>query len=1640
MEVDTAQSTTNGDVAPSQPQSQPMTASNSTSSNPTTEVASGVAAMYGTRSRRTTTARPNYAEDKEVDLDFEVASTTKDTKGRKSTKGAVDLGPTDRMDFVPTPPPAQNGTPVEDLIISMPSHYPTPIPGTSTFSSKPPSSKKRKTASQSNPTENFRPYQPPTQAALQPPPPNTRRASHAAEVISGIRETNMLSFDGCNYRVKDKKLVADDGTVLGVNDHVYMVCEPPGEPYYMGRIMEFVHVNSDPAQAVEALRLNWYYRPKDIGRKVNDTRQVFASMHSDVSPITALRGICQIKHRCEVDKLEDVRETKDCFWYEKLYDRYIHRYYDVIPTSAVINVPANVKKVLDERWRYIVVEPGRGKELTSAIKSCKKCSRYCASNDSVDCAVCKNTYHMSCVSPPLQKKPSRGFAWACGPCSKAQERKLEARNTPNVNDAMVDTEEDELVEDEDSPMEDCAPLSPVKLNEPDISHATGHSKQTNQPSPWLFRYLGIHCKVEDVLDSDDRIYPRAGSRLGARHQANVPAWPGRPIEYVKPIEIKRKYLKSKKNSALAKETLAALEADKIERENRPKWVMDEPMGYVNRGEDLDDRDPNITANLQFKMPDSTIPERGMDDTQSRATPDREQVIYDYMGRARPMAKMMGLPELSTNFMDITLHVLQANNYDVEKALRELPSVKKEEFKEPDLSPAELKKFEDGVTKYGSEWHSIKKHVKSVSAADIVRFYYTWKKTDRGKQVWGKFHGRKGKKEAKKSESASAGKLQDDVADEYDDSAFDNNKAFEKKRRFQCKFCLTQSSRQWRRAPNTAAGTMIPENPSGKTGKEKGEKLMVALCRRCAELWRRYGIQWEDIDEYQKKLAASGGRVWKRKIDEETLKELVAANETLYALNGAPPMAPISGNGTPAPAPVSLQTGPEPPKKKVKGASEHEPIEQPTENGNIAIPPPLKKKIEKPLPPPPPPPEPPKARVLPCAICDQLEPTGDQLLACMVCRLSVHRSCYGVVGENRSPGKWACDTCSNDKNPQVSIQYKCMLCPHEYTSYDFVEPPKAMPKKKNEKDREKDRLEREKAVKDAEHFHNRQVELNRPINPREPLKRTANNNWVHVLCAVFTPEVKFGNAKALELSEGIPSIQSAKYEEICKACKRKGGACVSCRSCHAPVHVECAHQNGYTIGFDVTPVKGSRRDHTNVVSINGETGTMTAAIWCKEHAPTKTIVHEIQAPVEGTELTAMQLFVQNFKQADLTLTGTVRKATLIYQSSKVLNPTQVAAPPNRRTSTTTVGRGSVSQVKHEDTSREAQVIKPVDLEKACITCGIDISPRWWPHAPPATHGEVKTEKPPVTNGEPHADEPSLTNGNGGQESVDNNAGNIALAVAALHQNTTQPEPLLAPQPVVTEFQCHKCHCRKAQKEPTPAPVSPPKEPTPPPPVEAPSAIVPLPESGVAPPPASQYQWSQAPPYVSNAPFNSWSAAVPNLHGHPVNHLNGGRSPRLGNGGPQHFNGPPPLGQPARSHSPLQNGHIAHGPNGYPPSPPRRRESLSSGINLQNGSQYGTYISARPPPPHHLMNGGPPPRAPEHPFQQGTQRQPDAHYSTFEATPSHEFTQTFGQSPSRTREPNMHSRNLSDPPNNGGPPQERRVNGGASASPSLRNLLS
>ena len=130
----------------------------------------------------------------------------------------------------------------------------------------------------------------------------------------------------------------------------------------------------------------------------------------------------------------------------------------------------------------------------------------------------------------------------------------------------------------------------------------------------------------------------------------------------------------------------------------------------------------------------------------------------------------------------------------------------------------------------------------------------------------------------------------------------------------------------------------------------------------------------------------------------------------------------------------------------------------------------------------------------------------------------------------------------------------MLCPHRITEQELYEPPKVSHKKKTDREREKERMEKELVDRAREEYRQKQLEKGRPIFPREPLKRTADNNWVHVYCALWVPETKFTSPSRLDMVEGV-GAPTLRYDLPCKICKTTKGACVSCLQCHANFHVE-----------------------------------------------------------------------------------------------------------------------------------------------------------------------------------------------------------------------------------------------------------------------------------------------------------------------------------------------------------------------------------------------------------------------------------------------------------------------------------------------------
>lgn len=91
-------------------------------------------------------------------------------------------------------------------------------------------------------------------------------------------------------------------------------------------------------------------------------------------------------------------------------------------------------------------------DLTDALRNCDTCSNWCppyvpyaytfhplaaqpsfySRQETVRCDRCKSFFHMGCVQPPLNAKPTRGYGWTCGPCSRAHEQAVEGHDVRHV--------------------------------------------------------------------------------------------------------------------------------------------------------------------------------------------------------------------------------------------------------------------------------------------------------------------------------------------------------------------------------------------------------------------------------------------------------------------------------------------------------------------------------------------------------------------------------------------------------------------------------------------------------------------------------------------------------------------------------------------------------------------------------------------------------------------------------------------------------------------------------------------------------------------------------------------------------------------------------------------------------------------------------------------------------------------------------------------------------------------------------------------------------------------------------------------------------------------------------------------------------
>ncbi|KAG7192448.1 putative PHD type zinc finger protein with BAH domain-containing protein [Scheffersomyces spartinae] len=686
---------------------------------------------------------------------------------------------------------------------------------------------------------------------------------------------------------------------LSAGDAIYMVCEPPGEPYYIGKIKRFIvtqpelNITSHIASPKGVCFLmQWFYRPKDISKSGHDLRLLYSSMHTDKCPLMSFRGKVSLMLKSDIEEfmnmsLEEYASHKDHFYFDKLFDRYMLKFYDVILTQSLLpyadledNHSLNFIRCLHKRFEYIFVEPSRVKTLLNGLSDntchCDICGQWCSAVDSVSCGSCLQHYHMLCLDPPLMTMPKKGFTWSCGTCAKNDDLAFQSKRTlmletnKATNESSLRSQrrlEDLQDHQDEVVIVTSSSTSLDSLTHPSDSSSSGTLSTEKEHLPkyetmaskfllndinlsleerrlqeeWTIRYLGTYARLEDAVDVHDRNpYPRASTRLGYKHQAvYLPEYEDHPIYYYDGAEDldtnnkrrgwggRRRNQKSSTPSFQGKRLSVPKEFIDVDPKDYPQWLQPRPRGYIERGLD---GGKDSTSTLMWKPVEE----------------EREGHLTLYLESCAPKAIELGILPSSPNFMDFILKTYHDNEGDSKAALKCVSSLTREILREPTFSQDEIERFEQGIMKYGSELHPTYVEVKTQELSMVVRFYYLWKKTENGRRIWGGFKGRKKNKfHVKAAAAAAAPETYTDDNIEILDSISDNIK---------CKHCSTDFSVQWYKVTDTE-----PDNG------------MVGLCFRCAKLWRKYGVVWEDPITLKKKIQA---QIQKRRYEYELMVDAI----------------------------------------------------------------------------------------------------------------------------------------------------------------------------------------------------------------------------------------------------------------------------------------------------------------------------------------------------------------------------------------------------------------------------------------------------------------------------------------------------------------------------------------------------------------------------------------------------------------------------------------------------------------------------------------------------------------------------------------------------------------------------------------------
>ncbi|KAJ2725530.1 putative PHD type zinc finger protein with BAH domain-containing protein [Coemansia sp. Cherry 401B] len=1114
---------------------------------------------------------------------------------------------------------------------------------------------------------------------------------------------------------------------------VYLQSEYPEEPHYIGRVMEFVYVprvrqpkpllsmtgdtrqraddssehrestptpTPDAAAAQLRVRLAWYQRPRDLPItrvRAKDMRLLVATMHTDINPVSAIRGKCFVRHVSEIPDLNAWKAQTDHYYYSQLFDRYSTRLYDIIPVSQIRNAPQEVLQKLRDTYEFIFAETQKITDLTSTRRACTVCAKWCSISESVKCSLCEKHYHLQCLDPPPARKPAKGYGWQCAACIRRMQQQRTQSSEEIANDsassaASIGATTDvgdrkrvtrNMVAEESfsalrssstvhtpgatpgaaatSDTESRPGSKRLKLSHGDSrlygDRAAGPIPRPKNRGLWPFRYFGINTDIDDVLHDDERIYPRAVSRIGPKYQAIIPDMvsPAGPELDKQLTEAYAELQKANKGAGGISAVRGSMHSaapgltsgraanghgtaagssssHRWGRENAgiggggggtSRWYGKNAEQMGRAWDEIELRRGNHDEQLFFKQP-KTLPNDELDMYMEAILPFLQ----------RHFAQIQDFTLLDCQ--DAALHGLALHNYDVEETLISIPDCPEGYIRQRASgdfwAPATLAQFNDSMRELGSNLQLIHENIPTITRRAVTLHYYLVRPTALGKQLLEAYDNRShtGLRRSMLGQGESAVNAHLEVASDVGASAANtpgsspriSGMATREQPGLRCINCLSDHSTKWTPAPLE----FVSHNT--RSGKSSGARRVV--CDECRDHWQHYATMPD-----QDAINARKSHLYAQGTNTRNGQTRVRAAQT--------PVLP-----------------------KVRAV--------------------------EPWP------------LIPCDLCRQATGDGSDAVAlvCRDCGLCVHYGCSGYPdGAVVNPRRWKCGVCTNSTNPTVSINYACILC-----------------------------------GKEPAHAGSR---------VRQLMWRTKGNNWVHPLCALAAPEATLTYSHGNVIVTGTTGIAADAWMRNCAVCRRSDGAAPKCidSACQRGIHATCARLFASSGGLAADPhailalrptggQPGAPGLLDEMYGFTAGGGAVAVVLKCADHA---------RAGSQDVEPTAQDRLGRSVIEAAIACKAVkpspASRGAMLQSSVSQMQHTRPTTPASAKDSATSDVKPklpSPSPSPPPSSSSLAAMSNPNMVAWAsaaddpmCAQCAAAFSPIWWPVSPgavPDKSAEVK----------------------------------------------------------------------------------------------------------------------------------------------------------------------------------------------------------------------------------------------------------------------------------------------------------------------------